>query len=188
MEMRTGKLHSENLTTLEDEIRSRPNSEDSVTEELKQFWAPILRMGKGLSIVEFAPLLRKYRKAEGAPNGAPAAPNGQQTPNRQTTKHVKKRSTEKGEARSKIIAALTSHHKYEEGSVLNTDPIGVNELARMVLVSGSTASEFFKDKFGSHANYRAACGNPATIANQIKLLRNEFAPSIFYKSVPVESR
>src|SRR5262249_14849373 len=42
-----------------------------------------------------------------------------------------KRSTEPGEAREKLIAALTKHHKYAEASCLNQEPIGNNQLARL---------------------------------------------------------
>ena len=41
-----------------------------------------------------------------------------------------KRSTRRGEAAIKLIAALTKHHKYAKGSCLNLEPVGNNELAR----------------------------------------------------------
>jgi hypothetical protein len=39
-----------------------------------------------------------------------------------------KRSTEPGEARRKLIAALTAHHRYADGSCLNSAPVGNNQL------------------------------------------------------------
>src|SRR5262249_8094099 len=61
-----------------------------------------------------------------------------------------KRSTERGEGRAKLIAALTKHHQYAEGGCLNLEPIGNNELAKAAGVSPSTASAFFNDKFQGH--------------------------------------
>jgi hypothetical protein len=54
-----------------------------------------------------------------------------------------KRSTERGEARMKLIAALTKHHKYADGGCLNLEPVGNNDLARMAKVAPSSASQFF---------------------------------------------
>ncbi len=45
------------------------------------------------------------------------------------TETTKKRSTVKGEAQEKLVAALTKHHKYQDGSCLNIEAIGSNELA-----------------------------------------------------------
>ena len=61
-----------------------------------------------------------------------------------------KRSTERGEAHRKLLAALTAHHKYEDGGCLNLEPIGNNELARLAEVSKATASAFFNKEFGGH--------------------------------------
>jgi hypothetical protein len=41
-----------------------------------------------------------------------------------------KKSTCNGEARLKMVAALTQHHQYENGSCGCLEPIGVNDLAR----------------------------------------------------------
>jgi hypothetical protein len=45
-----------------------------------------------------------------------------------------KKSTEKGEARAKIIAALTKHHKYQEGviSLVRVNPGGIERLGNGV--------------------------------------------------------
>jgi len=46
------------------------------------------------------------------------------------TKPPPKKGVEKGGAKAKLIAALTQYHQYADGSCLNTEPIGNNELAR----------------------------------------------------------
>lgn len=85
---------------------------------------------------------------------------------------IKKKSTNSGEARVKIIAALTQHHQYDDGMIGNYAPIGVNALKRLASVgSNSTVSKFFTDEFGSepdtkkstqtgHPIYLAICINP----------------------------
>ncbi|MCX7428780.1 MAG: hypothetical protein NTW96_24530 [Planctomycetia bacterium] len=60
----------------------------------------------------------------------------------------RKRSTEPGEARAKIVAALTVWHKYENGGCGNTTPIGVNELARLADVGPASVNRFFNKQFG----------------------------------------
>lgn len=93
-----------------------------------------------------------------------------------------KRSTEKGEGRAKLIAALSRHHKYAYGSCLNAEPIGCNELARRAGVSPSTSSVFFNDKFnhgkrGGHTKYKVKCQHPGSLADALKALRGEFTPA-----------
>ena len=71
-----------------------------------------------------------------------------------------KKSTRRGEGREKVIAALNVHHKYSNGSVGNTEPISVNDLAHEAGdVSTSTPSYFFKREFGihGHTKYMALC-------------------------------
>jgi hypothetical protein len=68
-----------------------------------------------------------------------------------------KRSTERGEAREKLIAALTRHHRYAGGGPPNLEPINNNELARLADASPSTASELFEREFTGHAAYKALC-------------------------------
>ncbi len=99
-----------------------------------------------------------------------------------------KRSTEKGEAETKLIAALTQHHKYSDGSCLNLNPIGNNQLAEMADVSNSTASKFFKDRFDGHTKYRSACRDMSKLVAALKLLNQEFSPHhLFGKSPPTET-
>jgi hypothetical protein len=96
-----------------------------------------------------------------------------------------KRSTERGEARAQIIAALSKHHKYSDDGVLNQEPIANNELARKAEVSRSTASEFFRSQFGGHAKYRRCCrGDNTRLVIALKLLNDEFSPQILYGVAP----
>jgi hypothetical protein len=87
-----------------------------------------------------------------------------------------KRSTERGEARVKLIAALTAHHRYADGGCLNQEPIGNNQLARAARVSPSSASTFFIDKFQGHTNYKTLCRDAGHLTAALKLLNDEFAP------------
>ena len=93
----------------------------------------------------------------------------------------KKLSTTGGDARGRLIAALSLHHKYEAGGIcfscLNHDPIGNNELAKLAKVDKSTASLFFKNSFGGkgYSRYRQDCRldrMPFTLAR----LRGELPP------------
>ncbi|MDZ4784428.1 MAG: hypothetical protein SGJ19_29640 [Planctomycetia bacterium] len=95
-----------------------------------------------------------------------------------------KRSTERGEGRTKLIAALTKHHKYADGGSLNLEPIGNNELARLAGVDRATASAFFKQQFKGHGKYKAVCADAARLAAALKLLNGEFAPHLLYGSKP----
>jgi hypothetical protein len=86
----------------------------------------------------------------------------------------RKRSTEAGEARTIIIAALTAHHKYQSGSCLEYEPTGVRELARELdKVSAGSVSGFFMAVFGSHAKYKAACRDGKTLRDKLQILNNE---------------
>ena len=87
-----------------------------------------------------------------------------------------KRSTERGEGRAKLIAALTKHHQYADGGCLNLEPIGNNQLAKAAGVSPSTASTFFNDKFQGHTKYKAHCRDAGKLVAALKLLNDEFAP------------
>jgi hypothetical protein len=95
-----------------------------------------------------------------------------------------KRSTERGDGRTKLIAALTKHHQYADGGSLNLEPVGNNELADLADVSPSTASGFFSKHFGGHTKYTAVCRNSTTLAASLKLLNNEFAPHELYGRRP----
>ncbi|MCC7086402.1 MAG: hypothetical protein IT427_15485 [Pirellulales bacterium] len=91
-----------------------------------------------------------------------------------------KRSTERGEGRVKLIAALTRHHRYADGGCLNLEPIGNNELARLAGVAKRTASAFFTHQFQGHAKYRMLCCNLPRLVAAMKALNGEFQPRDFY--------
>jgi len=101
---------------------------------------------------------------------------------------TKKRSTERGEGRFKLIAALIEHHKYDNGSCLNPAPIGNNELAKAAEVSTSTASAFFNEQFKGHTKYKAICRDIGKLVHSLKLLSGEFSPHDLYGSEPPEKR
>jgi hypothetical protein len=108
------------------------------------------------------------------------------TPSQSITRH--KQSTERGEGRAKLIAALTKHHEYCNGSCPNYEPIGNNELARQAKVSDSTASVFFNKEFGGHAKYRTMCGDKTLLITALKMLNQEYTPSILYGGTPPGER
>lgn len=100
----------------------------------------------------------------------------------------KKRSTERGEGRTKLIAALTRHHQYANGGCLNLEPIGNNELARKAHVAKRTASRFFAKEFEGHRKYQNACTDAATLITAMKMLNDEFAPHILYGTKPPDKK
>ena len=135
---------------------------------------------KAVTLLETAnsmPLTAKREQGEG--NDTPAE---QVDAPRPATKA--KRSTERGEGRVKLIAALTKHHKYADGSCLNQEPIGNNELARLAGVDGSTASAFFKREFQGLAKYKVACTNTGKLVAMLKLLNGEYSPYLLYGDKP----
>ena len=101
------------------------------------------------------------------------------------TKQAPKRSTERGEGRAKLIAALTKHHEYADSGCLNTEPIGNNGLARMADVSASTASEFFNKEFNGLTKYRAICADKTGLVAALKLLNQEFSPHLLFGAKPL---
>jgi hypothetical protein len=105
----------------------------------------------------------------------PAEPPASMSHNAEGTAKSK-RSTERGEGRLKLIAALTKHHQYADGGCLNLEPVGCNELAKAAGVSPSTASAFFNDKFQGHTKYKALCRDAGKLTTALKLLNDEFAP------------
>jgi hypothetical protein len=121
-----------------------------------------------------------------APPASPAPPRLTGTPPDPGPPATKaRRSTAKGEARNKIVAALTKHHQYTDGSCLNTEPIRVKKLARQADVSPSTVTAFFQEKFQGHEEYRALCyRDVAKLAAALKLLNGEFSPHHLYGRNP----
>jgi hypothetical protein len=97
-----------------------------------------------------------------------------------------KRSTVGGEGRVKLIGAITKHHKYSNGSCLNWNYVGNNELARLAGVHNSTASDFFKKEFEGHSKYKTFCQNETNLVTALQMLNDEFTPAILYKLLPDE--
>jgi hypothetical protein len=95
-----------------------------------------------------------------------------------------KRSTEKGEGRAKLKAALTKYHKYADDGCLNLEPVGNNELARLAGVDQATASAFFKQQFKGHSKYKATCADASQLTAALKLLNGEFSPHHLYGANP----
>ena len=116
-------------------------------------------------------------KNSGKPN--PPMPPSSEVPKKALRKAGSKRSTEKGEAREKLISALTLHHQYSNGSCLNQEPIGNNQLALIARVSPASASAFFKKQFGGYRNYRRICSNTNNLIAALKVFNNEIFPKVF---------
>jgi len=88
-----------------------------------------------------------------------------------------KKSTSKGEAEAKLIAALNHWHQYEKnGSCMNTEPIKNNELARRAKVAKGSASAFFQKHFKGHVQYRTACLKPQILPSIMRALNGEIRP------------
>ena len=98
-----------------------------------------------------------------------------------------KRSTQKGEADAKLIAALTRWHKYKNGHCNKMDPVGNNELARLADVSIGSATNFFKRHFECHKKYKIQCQNKS-IPKAMEILNSEIRPSILNTSIPTDRR
>lgn len=103
-------------------------------------------------------------------NSRPPATAGDQV------KPRSKRSTQPGEARAKIIAALTKHHRYDDGGALNLEPIGNNKLAELAEVDKSTVSDFIADAFESRNGYLSACRSASQLAVSLRILNGELSP------------
>jgi len=101
---------------------------------------------------------------------------------------TKKRSTTGGDARTKLIAALTTHHGYDNGSCDNVEPIGNNALARLAEVANSTASAFLKKQFGGRSEYSRACADSCVLRSALKLLNQEYAPFHILGHEPTSER
>jgi hypothetical protein len=97
-----------------------------------------------------------------------------------------KRSTERGEGRAKLIAALTKHHQYADDGCLNPEPIGNNALAKAAGVAPSTASSFFEAQFRGHTKYSTLCQDTSKLAAALKLLNGEYSPHLLYGRRPAD--
>lgn len=128
---------------------------------------------------EGQPVDRSEKESQPARSGESAAPEAAKPAK-------KKRSTTKGEGPAKLISALTKHHKYSDGGCLNLEPIGNNELARLAVVSESTASDFFAKKFQGYEKYRTVCRDAGKLADSLKVLNGEFSPHELYGRRPAD--
>jgi hypothetical protein len=77
-----------------------------------------------------------------------------------------------------LIAALTRHHQYNNGSCLNPAPVGNNELARMAKVVQSTCSLFFKQTFGNHKAYKVMCHKLDPLIAKLRYLNRELGSEV----------
>jgi len=137
------------------------------------------------SLIQREYTIAKGRRKEGKPRADLASESEPATAITCTQPAGKsKRSTARGDARLKIIAALTKHHRYAQGSLLNQEPMGVVELERVAGVSRSTASGFFTAEFKGHAAYKRTCRDKGRLIAALKLLNGEFSPSLLYGSDP----
>lgn len=114
-----------------------------------------------------------------------AAVDASVPPSKTTTKKAAStRGRAQRNAKAMLVAVLTKHHKYAEGSCLNLEPVGNNELAKAAGVSASTASGFFQDEFEGHAQYTTLCRDAGKLIAALKLLNGEFAPHHLYGRRP----
>jgi hypothetical protein len=154
---------------------ARENWDKVVTVVQKQ---SMLRMG--------TPPRREDEESEAVERLLAEALDREETTSKTKTPTKTKRSTEQGEGRAKLIAVLTKHHKYGDGGCLNWEPVGNNELARLAGVSRSTASEFFREQFGSYSKYRTFCRNETKLIGSLQQLNGELTPDILFKQLPDE--
>lgn len=124
------------------------------------------------------------RKAGEPPDAAAQTPPENAAPPAGSSAPARKRSTQRGEGRGKLIAALSLHHQYANGSCLNYDPIGNNDLARQAEVAESTASAFFEKAFQGHDQYRALCRKKSELVAALKMLNGDYSPHILYGGSP----
>jgi len=83
-------------------------------------------------------------------------------------------STDKYDA---ISSALIEWHKYMDGSVGNSLPKKLNDLAREGIASKGTLSNFFRDKFKGYRAYASMCRrNDGALLFSLKLLNGDVTP------------
>lgn len=126
--------------------------------------------------------------SEFLPNGSIRlkAPNTEMHSKLRTPLAPKKANSARHQGRTEsevlLIAALTEHHRYYNGSIGNDSPIGCRELARKVTLTEKTASVFFKKNFGSHKKYQTMCCDTERFIAAMKALNAEFIPKDFYNA------
>lgn len=167
-------------------------NKDSLRQRLDHVCKSI-NIGEWLALIALAEVERATLAIDPQlPVGQPAsathkenrAKNSSTKPHEQETKS--KKSTAKGEARLKLIGALTTHHEYSNGSCGKYQSIGINGLARLADVAPSTACEFFKTQFQGHKAYQRVCEVKSTLISALKLLNQEFTPGILVQGTAME--
>ena len=180
-------------------LESRRKNVDAILPEIRHLWAAMHSIG-GKAIPDFPVDTVETAKAEPfrtvtileqvqewCKEKAPSEPAKNVNP---TRAKQQKRSTDRGDARTKIIAALNAHHKYDNGSCLNAEPIGNNELARLAKSAPSTANGFFNKEFGGsdrkkgYATYRVVCRDSGRLVDSLKALNDDFSPHDLYGRQP----
>lgn len=131
------------------------------------------------------------KQGEGRPPAAPEKGTGGQEertpapavhrPQPTSTPRAKK-STKRGDADAKLVAALTAHHKYHNGSVGHLEYIGSNALARKADVAKRSAHRFFENRFEGHDKYQRMCKDAHSLAAALKAINGEFQPFEFYSA------
>jgi hypothetical protein len=96
-----------------------------------------------------------------------------------------KRSTEKGEALAKIIAALTAYHEYDSGHVGNWAPVGLRHLKRLSDTSNGSVSDFFNSEFSGHKEYKIMCHRDRTgLERKLRGFNGDWQDDILYGATP----
>jgi hypothetical protein len=137
-------------------------------------------------------LLRDYNPAlvpdDARPHGSgPNNPAGERGRPQDTDPPMakSKRSTIRGEARAKISAALTLHHRYADGNCLNENPISVSKLAKTSQVGKGSVSRFFTKEFGGHSKYRNVyCRDLRFLTAALKKLNGEYTVDQLFGGSP----
>lgn len=88
----------------------------------------------------------------------------------------KKKSTQKGEAKAKLLAGLLKYHNYSDGSCLVLEPVGNNELAKIAKVSTASASRFFEVTFGGYKQYAKRCQDIQLLVTHLRILSGDLRP------------
>lgn len=176
LDSRIGKIWDELRYWSTGTIKSRPGFLRSkvgkvVEPMLREMKLVMMRLEEFMASYEIP-----YEPLQNQP--APQSPAMVPTPARS------KKSTRNGDGRARLIACLTNHHQYSDGSCLNLEPIGNNKLAKAANVVNSTASEFFRKEFDGHLKYKARCRDSISLIASLKLLNNEYAPHHLFGTSP----
>ncbi len=103
----------------------------------------------------------------------------------------KRKATTKGEAEKKITGYLLTHHKYDNGTCENYEPLRVGEIVRGAEIARGSVPDFFNKYFadgnkGGHNLYKTACHDQTLLNTAMRILAGEFSPSILFHSTPID--